>query len=510
MRAQAPLFATAMLVAFAAFSGCLFSSNDGTGTGDMADSCVEGTLDDAGVNLVPTTFDPINDNRSRALDNETYNFRTCSLPAIGHSDLRPNDPHKYLGEIDMRGDLNIGVVAVLGNGEEPGVYVLDITQRDRPEVLAFIAQPGAYVTDVKISDDGRVLYTASQDIGVDGLPAFPAPVAKVGFTAYNIEDPANPAYLGMIPDAPIGCHMLEAVQVSPTDDAVFCVSNHVRSYLVSRAPGAFYTLGFVEYIPQNNGVPTPSGPLGVDPSCGLPNPAPDLGVCLLSSAPHDMTVFHEGGAFGLGTSYLVVSHWDSGLKVLDITDAPIVAEVGGWNGEGATHYHGNVHTAMMFRVGDDRFIIASPEYTVETANEVPGFWVLDANDLFNLKLVGEWYHPSLHAAQGLFLTTHQWQVAPTGSNVTADDVRIYMTYNHAGVWVLDLGAILRKDDQGAILGFNLARTPIPETHVPYAVLNTWDVNVVDGYIYGSDRATGLWVFHYTGDELGDVRLRGFA
>jgi hypothetical protein len=94
--------------------------------------------------------------------------------------------------------------------------------------------------------------------------------------------------------------------------------------------------------------------------------------------------------------------------------------------------------------------------------------------------------------------------------VSADDARVYLTMNHGGVWVLDFGAILRGDDAGAILGFNLARTPIPDDHVANAILSTWDVNVVDGYVYGTDRATGLWVFHYTGDTLGDQRLTGFA
>jgi hypothetical protein len=224
-----------------------------------------------------------------------------------------------------------------------------------------------------------------------------------------------------------------------------------------------------------------------------------------------MTPYHEAGSFGPGSSYVVVSHWGEGVKVLDITDAPLVTEVGSWRGEGAKHYHGNVHTAMMFRVGDERYIVASPEYTAASATQVPSLWVLDANDLSSLKLVAEWYHPNEHPAQGLFLTTHQWQVAPAGKDVNASDVRIYLTYNHAGVWTLDFGKILEGDLEGAILGYNLARTPLDQdAAVPNAMLSTWDVNVVDGHIYGSDRATGLWIFHYTGDTLGDERLRGFA
>ncbi|MFA5943768.1 MAG: hypothetical protein WC876_04795 [Candidatus Thermoplasmatota archaeon] len=500
----------ALLSILALVAGCL----DSTVSDDPASpaGCPPSALDQAGLRIVPTTVDPIDDNLDNATVFETTNVRTCSLPAIGWSALDSDGtPHKYLGELDMRGDLDLGAVAVVGSGEPGRVYVVDIADRANPTVLSFIDQPGAHVTDVKISEDGKILYTASQALPSLELLTGTAPTvaASSGFTAYNIEDPANPRYLGTIPDERMGCHMMDPVQVAVNQDALMCVSQHVKSYLVQRDGPALVSLGFVEYVPNGEtGVPTPVGlPVAGDPTCaGLPQVG--LALCALSSGPHDMTAFHEGGAFGEGKSYLVVSHWDEGVKVLDMTDAPSITEVGAWNGEGAEHYAGNVHTAMMVMVGTQRYIVASPEYT--STGTVPGLWVLDATDLGDLKLVAEWYHPGLHDSQGLFLTTHQWQIAPTGADVGPDDVRIYLTMNHGGLWVLDFGAILRGDDQGAILGFNLARTPIPEDHVANAILSMWDVNVVDGYIYGTDRATGLWVFHYAGDELGDSRLNGFA
>ncbi|MEK6975070.1 MAG: hypothetical protein AABY18_01855 [Candidatus Thermoplasmatota archaeon] len=489
------------LLALALLAGCL-SGDDGA---NAADDCPASPWDQPGLRLVAPTVDPIDDNRDNATLFETTNVRTCTLPAIGWDPLHPSGtPHKYLGELDMRGDLNLGVVAVPGNTEAGGAYLVDITNRSDPVVVSFIDQPGAYVVDAKLSDDGNVLYLASQSTpGTEFVGTFPEPVSPTGFTVYDIRDPANPQYLGAVVDEN-GCHMLDPVQLPLNNglqqDAVMCISTSLKSYLIQRTPSPFANLGFVAYLPNNaQGIPTPTLP-----NLGLPIDLP-VGV---AEGPHDMTAFHTGGTFGAGDSYLVVSHWGEGVKVLDITEAPALTEIGSWDGEGATHYAGNVHTAMMVVVGSDRYIIASPEYTF--AGVVPGLWVLDANDLTNLKLVAEWYHPGNHTSQGLYLTTHQWQVAPTGPNVTADDVRIYLSYNHAGVWVLDLGHILKGHDEAAILGFNLARTPIPEEHVGNAVLSTWDINVVDGYIYGTDRATGLWVFHYTGDELGDERLRGFS
>jgi hypothetical protein len=473
------------LAAVLAAAGCVTTPTGDDGS-PPAQSCELGPYDEPQVRLLNTTDDPIVDDKALQWDFEAYAARTCSLPAIGWSALSPDGtPHTYIGEIDMRGDLDLGAVAVLGNGESPRVYLVDISDRANPVVVSAIDQQFTYITDVKISGDGKALYTASQGSPLSGAAEIVSnPEAASGFTLYNIEEPADPQRVTTVTDASNGCHMLSAVQVAPTQDALFCIGQTVRSYLVERS-GPVNNLGFVDYRPA------PSGPA-----------APQ--------APHDMTPYHEGDGFGDGASYMVVSHWGEGVKVLDITNAPVVTEVGSWSGQGATHYAGNVHTAMMFDVGDDRYIVASPEYTSQV-NAVPSLWLLDANDLSDLRFVGEWYHPNEHPSQGLYLTTHQWQVAPTGPDVNASEVRVYLTYNHGGLWVLDFSKMLEKDLQGAILGFNAARTPLDQDEaVSNAILSTWDVNVVDGYIYGSDRGTGLWVFHYADDELGDQRLTGFA
>src|SRR5688572_7665461 len=496
----------------AVLAGCAQTGDDDEATAPAV-SCEASPFDQPGLRIAEPFEDPIDDDIDNATLFESTNVRTCSLPAIGWSALSPDGvPHKYIGEIDMRGDLDLGAVAVLGNQEAARVYLVDITNRSAPTVLSAIDQAGTYIVDVKLSDDGLVLYTASQSLpGPEFLTSMPEGTAPEGFSAYWIADPSNPVYLGTVVDANGGCHMLDPVQVAANQDAVMCVSANVRSYLVQRGEGEFLNPGFVDHLPTVDGHPSTSWSLPVEnPSCGsgpLPPSVAEL-PCLFASAPHDMTAFHEGGAFGQGPSYLVVSHWGEGVKVLDITEAPAITAAGSWAGEGAAHYAGNVHTAMMFMVGENRYIVASPEYTIDGA--VPSLWVLDANDLSNLRLVAEWFHPGGHESQGLYLTTHQWQVAPTGPGVDPGEVRIYLTYNHGGVWVLDFGQILAGDNLGAILGYNLARTPLPDGHVPNAILSTWDVNVVDGYVYGSDRATGLWVFHYEGDTLGDPRLRGFS
>jgi hypothetical protein len=509
---------TAGLFMMALVAGCV---DDGADSG--VPGCRVGTTDADGVNLVAPAADVL------AVDQDPWdaratNYRTCTLEVVGRHDLRGGDPHRYIGEIDMRGDLDLGAVAVVGNGEAPTVYLLDITDRAAPVVHATIEQVGTYIVDVKISDDGDFLFTASQSLPAIGeVPIDPAePAIFAGFTIYDIRDRTAPAFVQTVvsPDD-IGCHMLSHEVIAGTD-VVFCVGQQVKAHgFLRNGDGLPWTyLGpLLYFLPDGSGPVLPGNcvndeillALALGQVDGATGGATTPIRELLCNGPHDMTVRVDEVD---QTTLMTVSHWNEGVRVVDVS-APVedgFVTVGSWDGDGATHYDGNVHTAMTFWVGDTRYTMASPELTY--AGVVPSLWVLDATDLApgaQLPLVAEWYHPSEVETPGLLMTTHQWQVAPTGPDVLPEDVRVYLSWNHNGVWVLDFGRILAGDLAGAILGFHMARDALDaDLDVPNAVLSTWDVNVVDGYIYGSDRATGLWIFHYTGDTLGDGRLTGFA
>ncbi len=496
-----------------------------SGFGAHVEGCTPGTMDADGVNLVLPSDNviPVDDEGDPLdpWDFSTTNYRTCTLTKVGHHELREGDPHNYLGELDMRGDLNLGTIAALGNGEIGTVYLLDITDRANPEVLSSITQDNTYIVDVKISDDGDFLFTASQNLpappnapsGEGAVPVF------AGFTIYDITDRSNPTLLQTVPSTgDIGCHMITHEIIDGTD-VVFCVSQQIEAHgMVRQAAGPWTYLGPLAYfIDEGSGATSdlPTGcindeiviNLGLGQASALPGGVAGVARDQLCSGPHDMTVLED---IVDGRIYMTVSHWNEGVRIVDVTK-PLedgFVEVAWWDGAGATHYDGNVHTAMMFWVGDARYVVASPEMTY--GGVVPSLWILDATSLDGeLELIAEWYHPTEFVTPGLLMTTHQWQVAPAGVDANVDDTNIYITMNHNGLWVLDFERILAGDLAGAIGGFHMSRAPLnPDEEVGAAVYSTWDVNVVDGYIYGSDRATGLWVFHYEGDVLGNERLRG--
>src|SRR5687767_7155430 len=94
------------------FAGCLVEPVGPVPGADTA--CVPGSKDAAGAKLLNASQDPIVDDKAQQWDFESYNVRTCSLPSIGWNPLNPTGtPHKYIGELDMRGEHDLGAVAVV-------------------------------------------------------------------------------------------------------------------------------------------------------------------------------------------------------------------------------------------------------------------------------------------------------------------------------------------------------------------------------------------------------------
>lgn len=475
------------LLLMAVLSGCLGS--DGTET----DPCPPGAADLADTRILDPVEDPIVDGHDH-WDFAPHAVRTCSMVALHHTTLTDGAAHKYIGELDLHPERSLGAVGVLLSDEEgSGIVLWDISERAAPRAVAFAPTPGFSPVDVKFSEDGRLLYVATQRGLRTDERILEGPVEQVGsngILAFDVSDPSAPRLAGQTLRLPGGCHMVRPVTIGG-QEWLWCAWEGFWAFPVLRADGAVHFGPPSVYLRDEAGIPTPTGPAATRAHLEP----------FVEGAGHLDMQFHKDA----GRTIMVASHWDAGLRVVDVSDPHAPQELAQWKGEGARHYYGQVHSAEVVTTAEGRFILASPELTSD--DTVPSIWVLDAADWSAPRLVAEFTAQGDHPSGDLTFTIHQWQVAPQGPDVSADDVRIYMTYNHAGVWVLSLGEILAGDNAAAVQGFHLARAPLDEESLPSrAYLGSWDVGLVDGHIYASDRATGLWTFHFRPDTLGDPRL----
>ena len=452
-----------------------------------------GEVDPAAVSPVAAFVDPIVDDHDHA-SFEDHALATASMSLVGHTPMgEDGKPYSYIGEMDTFG--NLTVVQVLGRGSTPGFVVLDVSDPANPTPIGRAEMPWSYVVDVKWSPDGKSVFAASQKGAGAGRASTSKPltddpatalISQNGFTQWDMTDPAKPVAVAGGLAEPMGCHMVSVKEVGGTL-YVFCVANVVTVYAYAGG-GAW----------QQVAAMGPGSDHGadrvLDESLGcLP------GTCaLLSAEPHDITVQPDP----LDESRLIasVSYWDFGIRFYDVSDPRDPALLGAWAGDAAKRYEGNAHGTALTVLDGKRVAVVGPELLGDT---VPALYVLDVSDWASPTLVGEWLPPGEHPSHGLTLTTHQFQLV---------DGKVYLAYNHAGVWVLDLARIVAADyaDDPArpeVLGYYLPHEKV-ELYDPEiaAVPNTWDVNVKDGRIYASDRYTGFYVLQYAGDEAGNPAL----
>lgn len=468
-----------LLMVTTALAGCL--GDDTTGTGD------DGDLADR----TGWTFEDFIVHEHDHEDPEAHHESSPTMEAIAHDQLGQETAYSYLGEIDTRAGLT--AVAIVGQGSTPGFVLVDTSDPSQPEVLGRAEAPQAYAVDVKLTSDGQYALLATQQVTtgrVGGTPTADSLLdgtytARNGIMIWDISDPTDPSMVAFQPVEAYGCHMLSIAEVDG-QEWVYCINQSLTAFQFVRSPTA-------DLVPA--GTYWPFGQTGTETVADKQNPT---GV-----TPHDMT-FQEDPV--TGDPVLTVSHWDLGVAVLDVSMPSAPQELARWAGDGAEHYQGYVHSAQLTTVDDTRYLVVTPE---TLSDILPAIWVLDVTDWQSPELVAEWTNPGGHTSQGLLMTTHQFQLV---------DGKIYMSYNHNGIWVLDLATILANGggapDASEILGVHL-----PHTHnvtlydrdsYPMGIPAPWDINVVDGYILTADRYTGLHVLGYTGDTPGDPALTSQA
>jgi hypothetical protein len=399
----------------------------------------------------------------------TPNMQKLSYLPLGED----GKPHRYIGEIATKGDL--AFVAVEGGRafapDVSGFDVVDIKDPSQPKVIGRAKTAYSTAHDVKPSVQGPWIYQGSQYGTAPGPMALaegPHALYNNGILTWDVRDPTNPRLIGFTPVDPSGCHMV-SVGVVADVEYVFCAAT-LRGLEIFRA--------------------TDVAGQRVLTAVGLWKPG-DLNANVW---PHDMTFQFDPLN---GRPIMVVSHIDLGVYILDMAEPTAPKVLGSWGGQGATHWHGQIHSAIATRVGDRRIVIATPElYTNDTA----AVFVLDATDPSKMHLAREWVNPGNHTAFHFTFTTHQIQ---------AVDGRLYLSYNHAGLWVLDLAQMIAGEP--GVLGYYLPHEQaFPVGTEGYFVPHVWDVVVHRGGILASDRETGLYILHFALDRLGPDGPSSFA
>jgi hypothetical protein len=442
-----------------AVSGCLQPKDV---TGDDGDDVVSAS------GLLEPYVNPI------ILEHEHKDLEAHSISSnvdlIGHDLMGPNGPPGGAGEIEVVGDY--AYVALLGFG----FAIVDISDPTAPKTVSLtkvdIPQTpvvGIYTADLKVDASGDWVFVAME------LSTTP------GVLIYDASDKAAPVLHGFwaAPGKYAGCHMVEYAMIdemeylycAPLDAAIY-----IGLFLPPNAAGERQIVTVGRWAPTSADL---AQWFADDPA----------GRGTAADSGHDDMTFQIDPI--TKAPMLFVSFWGLGVWFLDITVPSVPTISGQWLGEGAEHYHGNIHTTMMFQDDQGRRIVVS---IPEVANP-PAVFILDATDFANPKVLYEWMALDDFGPQASTFSTHNFQIV---------DQQLYLTHYHGGIIVIDL-----SDPEAPVpLGSYMPHEPRADGE-PYEV-GVWDVVVSRGYMITADGNGGFYVLHFRLDPMGDEDHTSFA
>lgn len=422
--------------------------------------------------------------------------------------LGDDEPFPRFGELDAQGDFVY--VATLDVG---GFLVVDVSDPANPAVVGrYVAGPQSYGADVKVSDDGKYAFLATSNYftrvttnqtrlqenvenaqRAPGLLAqYPYGMANLGIQVVDVSDKTAPRFAAFYPIPIAGIHMLAYHRIGGQEYFfTTALGTALTSAVSTRLDGTplqgtvpedeLYRLHIARFERD-----APGGPRVV--------PVSDY---MIDHGPyyiHDVSV-HDDPLTGAPLALL--SYWDYGLHVLDVSDPASPKLLGKWEGF-ELPLAGNIHTANLGIVGDRRVITATEEL-YQDPRSVAHVYLLDATDLGDIREISNLTLPGETTVDGIRFSTHNHQIV---------DGRLYVAWYHAGVWAFDVDT-LEKLASPTLVGYYLPHENV--TYGPQAmprpgsidVPDTWDVVVRDGLVYASDINTGLYVLHFVGDDVGE-------
>ena len=265
----------------------------------------------------------------------------------------PSGDYAYLanwGEPDCAGPETGGMTS-----PDAGIYVIDIRDPSDPELVNFLplhqdTRPGEGVQVVEItttSFSGTILAVNEEACGKNG---------KGGFSLWDVTDPLKPKKLA----TNFGDFTLNGERNTPHEanetHSVFIWDAGDKAYLVETDNEEFEDVNIYDITNPKHPVLIAEISLDDFPA-GTFDPEEVLGD---NPGLHDMVVKEIDGRF-----YLLLSYWDAGWVVLDVTDLPDWSFISDFEYPspdtltGLTPAEGNAHQAEW--TIDDRFIIGTDE-----------------------------------------------------------------------------------------------------------------------------------------------------
>jgi hypothetical protein len=477
-----------LLVLLALAAGCLQ-----TGSHRDAQRTPDGAIDHAGIAAAigaPILAD--HDHTDATLHTASKNMDLVSWSSLGVT-LGQNG----FADFVLREEDNRTLAYVSIDGDTRGGFVIaDVTEAAHPKVLGRYMVDGNNVQEVRVTPDGRFAVMNVQAIPQRGFLTTPDGLSDCGvcIQVVNIEDPAKPRLVSVLPVELLGTHNMEFHLMHDGTLNLFYVGQPVAGTNPDPA-GNRVGIARLDELPNGNAVLTNVGNLVHDTTN-------DDG----QSFPHDVTV-SEHPLTGQTIAY--VSWWNGGAITFDAS-TPATQGRGqlGRNADpspsSALDMHWLVQEPALRK--DGRVIAWSAPEIGALADGTGVVRSYDVSDPSKLTQLGTWTLPGNLTIEGHFLMSPHVAVPDQSTGLLA------VAHYHAGVWVLDMSDPANPqalgfyqphgDDAHPYTGPYWWKKPNfdPAGFLPNVFMARWS----HGILWVSERGTGLYALRYTGPVPGPV------
>lgn len=375
-------------------------------------------------------------------------------------------------------------------GTSQGFCVLDIRDPTQPRYVS--SYQGEPSSDLEVSEDGNYAFLLTQrNPAASLLDPLGEPTGNLprGVHVVNVANKANPEFESYYPVPTNGVHTATSYVIDGRQ-LLF-----IQSYDWV-PPSEFLAGGVQPPAPQQNAPGTQRIEI-----TELSSVNGQMVLQRLSSASYDrpateplMFYFPHDAVAQLhpvdNRHYLYAAYWDAGLVIYDVNDPENPALVSQFNDLDPSLYNAYHDVKVFDELIDGRHItVTGPELGEST--EAGHVRIFDTTDPARPVQLGTWRLPENPGTPGGYLySPHVF---------TLHDGRIYIGHNHAGVWVIDASneTLLHEP---ASAGFYFPRgNEHTGTFVEGPTSAVWGAYWHEGYVYATERTSGVHVLKFGGD-----------